>query len=101
MTYRPIITMIVLWCLAAGSPAQATTALVAWDPNLETDMAGYKVYYGSSGAYTQTIDVGTVTAQTISGLQEGLTYYFAVTAYDASGNESGYSQEMSKTIPDT
>jgi hypothetical protein len=35
----------------------------------------------------------------LTGLQGGRTYYFAVTAVDLDGNESGWSNEASKLIP--
>jgi hypothetical protein len=60
------------------------------------DLAGYKVYYRtSSGNYSQNINVGNVTTKTVSNLTDGLDYYFTVTAYDISGNESGYSNVVS------
>ena len=60
------------------------------------DLAGYKVYYrNSSGDYSQSINAGNVTTKTVNNLTDGLDYYFAVTAYDISGNESGYSNEVS------
>jgi len=63
-----------------------------------TDLAGYKVYYGtSSGDYTVSVDVGNITGAIISSLETG-TWCFAVTAYDTSGNESDYSEETCKTI---
>jgi len=63
-----------------------------------TNLAGYKIYYGlASGAYTNVIDVGNTTNYQIKGLDSG-TYYFAVTAYDTDGNESGYSNEVSKAV---
>jgi hypothetical protein len=63
-----------------------------------TNLAGYKVYYGtSSGSYTRIIDVGNVTTYTINNLSSG-TYYFAVTAYDIQQIESSYSSEVSKTF---
>jgi hypothetical protein len=63
-----------------------------------TDLGGYKVYYGtSSGNYTVLKNVGNVTTYKVGNLSSGL-YYFAVTAYDTSGNESDYSNEVSKTI---
>jgi hypothetical protein len=63
-----------------------------------TDLAGYKIYYGTiSGNYTEVIDVGNVITYKVEGRQPG-TYYFAVTAYDTSGNESDYSNEVSKII---
>lgn len=66
-----------------------------------TDLAGFRVHYGTAaGSYTQHVDVGNVTQYTVAGLASG-TYYFAVTAYDTANprNESGYSNEASKTIP--
>ncbi len=64
-----------------------------------TDLVGYKVYYGTaSGNYTQDVGVENVTNYTVSNLTGG-TYYFAITAYDISGNQSAYSNELSKTIP--
>jgi fibronectin type 3 domain-containing protein len=69
---------------------------LAWDPNTEPQLAGYKVYFGTStGVYTTTIDVQNVTTYTVTGLAPGQTYYFAVTAYDGSGDESGFSNEVS------
>jgi fibronectin type 3 domain-containing protein len=64
---------------------------------------GYRVYYGtSSRAYLQTKGAGLdSTGETdfvVTNLQAGRTYYFAVTAYDASGNESDYSSEASKVV---
>ena len=68
---------------------------VAWDPNTEPDLAGYTVYYGTvSGTYEEPIDVGNVTAYTLTGLILGQTYYISVTAHDTSNNESGYSNEV-------
>src|SRR6185503_18788678 len=73
---------------------------LAWDANLETDLAGYKAYYGtSSRAYSFVADAANVTSLTISNLQEGLTYYFAATAYNTSGLESDFSAEVSHLIP--
>jgi hypothetical protein len=39
------------------------------------------------------------TTAAISGLEEGKTYYFAVTDYDAYGNQSGFSNEVNYTVP--
>jgi hypothetical protein len=63
------------------------------------DLAGYKAYYGTaSRTYSQVVDVGNVTTRQINNLTDGLTYYFAVTAYDTLKNESVYSNEVSKTF---
>jgi uncharacterized repeat protein (TIGR02543 family) len=74
----------------------------AWDPNGEPDLAGYKVYYGTtSGSYGSPIDAGNVTSYALNGLTSGQTYYIAITAYDTSSNESDYSDEVSGTPTDT
>ena len=56
-------------------------ATLSWDPpsiNADgttlTDLAGYKIYYGtSSGNYSQSIDVGNVTTYSVNNLTDGLT----------------------------
>jgi hypothetical protein len=82
---------------AVSHPALAGTASLAWDPVPDTDLAGYRVYYGTSpGSYTQSVDVGNVTQTTISSLTDCTMYYFGVKAYDTAGNQSTtYSNEIS------
>jgi hypothetical protein len=66
-----------------------------WDAASDSDIAGYKIYYGtSSRSYDTIMDVGNYTTATIGNLDGNQDYYFAVTAYDAAGNESGYSDEV-------
>ncbi|BCA53033.1 hypothetical protein W02_01730 [Nitrospira sp. KM1] len=81
--------------MTVGSGSTASASL-SWNANSESDLAGYKVYYGtSSGNYTSSINVGKVTNYTVTGLATGRTYYFALTAYDTTGNESAKSSERS------
>ncbi len=69
------------------------------DGSTLTDMGGYTIYYGTqSGNYTYSIDAGNVTSYSIDSLVPGFVYYFAVTAYDISGNESAYSSEVSNYV---
>ena len=68
---------------------------VRWNPNTEDDLAGYRLYYGySSRNYTFNVDVHKQTNHTLTGLDNNVIYFFAVTAYDYAGNESGYSNEI-------
>lgn len=71
----------------------AAEATFTWTANTETDLAGYKIHYGAaSRSYTETVDAGNVT-QHIMTVPDALAY-FAATAYDSNGNESGYSDEV-------
>ena len=84
-----------LFLLAIPDARAAVQVTLAWDPNSESDLAGYKVYYGTSTRnYAVSYDAGKVTSYTISSLQEGSTFYFAATAYDSYGNESDFSEEV-------
>ncbi len=91
----------VFFGLIVGGKAYAATVEVSWQANPSGDeVAGYRVYYGTaSGRYIHVDDEGPVTQAGINSLQEGVTYYFAVTAYDASGNESVFSDEVNILIP--
>jgi len=83
------------------------SATLSWQaPSQNTDsseiasLIGYRVYYGTNAdALTETIDVTgeTVTTYVVDGLSAG-TYYFAVTAVAADGQESALSDTASKTI---
>jgi len=81
--------------------AFAAGVQISWSANPSSDeVAGYRVYYGTaSRRYINVKIAGQTTCYDIEGLQEGVTYYFAVTAYDASLNESEYSDEVSISIP--
>lgn len=76
-------------------PGFFVAAMLIWQPNLEPDLAGYKVYIGEkSRQYTAVFNVGKRTRYSLAELSPDKTYYLAVTAYDASGNESALSQEV-------
>ena len=69
---------------------------LAWDANTESDLAGYRVYYGtSSKSYGNPIDAGNENIFALTGLTQGQTYYIVITAYDTSDNESVFSEEVS------
>ncbi len=78
--------------------AYAAQVTLAWDPSVGS-VTGYKMHYGTTrDDYGYSVDVGNSTSCTISGLQEGATYYFAVTAYNDIA-ESDYSNEITYAIP--
>ena len=69
-----------------------------WNDNTESDLAGYHVYRATSagGSYQW---IGTTTSSNYSdtGLQNGQTYHYAVTALDLADNESSPSASASAT----
>jgi len=78
----------------------AASLSVSWNPNSESDLAGYKVYYGTQqGTYGAGVDVGNTTSYQINNVATGTTYYVALTAYDTSNNESAKSEEVSVYVP--
>lgn len=81
-------------------PGPFTSELhLSWNANTESDLAGYKIYAGrSSGAYTHSgspKNVGNVTSATYIIDAPG-AWFFAVTAYDSSANESLKSAEVTR-----
>ncbi|MBI3003909.1 MAG: VCBS repeat-containing protein, partial [Ignavibacteriales bacterium] len=74
---------------------------LTWSPNTEPDFLRYRIYGGTSPNPTTKIDSTTAgisdTSKIITGLTNGTTYYFRITAMDSAGNESGYSNEVSVT----
>jgi Fibronectin type III domain/FG-GAP-like repeat len=90
------ILILVLGLLAQAQPASGVTLF--WDPSSGSNIAGYRLHFGTaSGRYIQIVDVGNVTSFTVNGLLHGTTYYFVVTAYDATGLESPASNQVAFT----
>ena len=78
----------------------SASVTLAWDASTGTNVAGYHIWYGGvSGSYTNSVDAGTDLMVSVSGLAPGGTYYFAATAYDGTGDESDFSNEISYTVP--
>jgi hypothetical protein len=69
-----------------------------------TDLAGYRIFIGTTpGSYEQTIDIPinetrATMRHTLKNLPSGHTYFIAVKAYNKSGIESNYSNEVNKYI---
>ena len=74
-----------------------TSIALTWAANVESDIAGYKIYYDTDQSgypYANSVDVGNVTSHTLSGLNTGTTYYTAVAAYDSGSDESWVSDQL-------
>src|SRR5437867_3476178 len=91
-----VILAVVLGLAAFAGLSFAGDVGLAWDAS--TGAAGYKVHFGTaSGVYGTPVDVGINTTYTVTGLAAG-TYYFAVTAYNSSGVQSGFSNEVNWAV---
>ncbi len=85
--------------LFTGINAHAAQVTLSWT-DTDPDVAGYKLYYGTvSGSYVYSVNAGNTASYALSGLSTGATYYIAATAYDGAGFESGYSNQVSYTVP--
>jgi hypothetical protein len=81
--------------ILSASAALARPVTVAWDPNPESDIAGYVVRYGTQPRnYTASVDVGKKTTCSLTLLNDR-TYYLAVEAYNTGGLRSPLSAEVS------
>lgn len=87
--------------ISTGAYAATANVTLAWDTNTETNLAGYRLYYGTAPqVYSGNVLVGAaVTTATVSNLQAGQTYYFALKATNYAGLESSYSSEVVYVVP--
>jgi uncharacterized repeat protein (TIGR02543 family) len=107
------LTLITFLSILSSSLVFSAEIKLAWDANAESDLAGYKIYYGTSPrtgtdpkscnlcGYSAVVTAGKVTSYTIGSLITGQNYYVSLSATDTSGNESGFSNEVSGTAKDS
>ena len=95
--------LLVSFFFLSGPPAGFSAEInLAWDPNTEPDLAGYKIYFGTAPAprtYAAPVYfeyTGNEPQYPVKDLTPGQTYYFVVTASDLFKNESGPSNEFSE-----
>ena len=113
---RPLLYSLIIFAITIAffAPGIASSAevILAWDDNTEPDLMGYNIYYDTSsgdpyygtgadqGDSPITVLIGDLDDPqnpeiTLTGLDDDQDYYFALTAFDSEGNESGYSNEVS------
>jgi len=81
--------------LAGAGLARGETVTLAWDASASTNVAGYRIYYGTnSRAYFCVTNAGLVLTQAVVLPHRG-RWFFAATAYDTNGLESDFSSEVS------
>jgi len=73
---------------------------LTWDPDQTGLVTQYRVFYGThSGVYTNSVLIGASADVELTGLQEGVTYYFAIQAMDQQGDVSQLSNEATYSVP--
>jgi hypothetical protein len=80
-------------------PVADGSAFLQWDPVSDPSLSGYHLFYAKAGTAYQLVDVGDTTTYSMTGLDSGTRYYFRVAAYDSSGNQSDFSNEVYKDMP--
>ncbi len=101
-----------LRCTGAGQTATVVVSVLVrnlplrWQAPTEnvdgtplTDLAGYRVYVISDNQYELADDIGSPTQTNTQLAMPSGEYNIAMTAYDLQGNESNYSNAVTKTSP--
>ncbi|MFW5902077.1 MAG: fibronectin type III domain-containing protein [Thermodesulfobacteriota bacterium] len=92
------------FAVASLSAIQQNSVEFTWEANTEADLAGYKIFYGTStDTYPNEVAVAAdLTAEEVTSLSEATRYYFTIAALDDAGNESDKAAEVIvDTLPDT
>lgn len=89
--------------MGVTAAASASSVSLQWNPATDGSVAGYRVHYQADSEIQPfqgpaPMDVQSATTATIGNLDPSHAYSFAVTAYDASGAESIYSNVI--TVPE-
>ena len=87
-------------CGSDDNPSTGTGAskTLSWTAVPDPSVVGYKLYWGTmSHQYESNADVGPTPSYTVTGLQAGKVYFFAVSAYNE-GGESALSAEVSSQV---
>jgi len=103
---KKFLLLLIIPFLLIAFPAFAMDVSFQWDPNSESDLAGYRLYQSNtSGSYTY--GSGNEVAEILAGTETctidvaDRVWYWVLTAYDTNGNESGPSNEVSASVDQT
>ncbi|MBV5339649.1 MAG: DNRLRE domain-containing protein [Deltaproteobacteria bacterium] len=97
-----ILLYVCIFSIVTATASQARDVTLQWDPSTDSTVTGYKINYNADSSATpfsgtgaiqgtSPYNVNKVTTATVTGLDPGRAYYFAVTAYNAAGTQSSYS----------
>ncbi len=83
-----------------GGGGSTHSVNLSWKASTSSNIVGYNVYRGSiSGNYSLLNSMNSTTSYTDTTVQNGQTYFYAVTAVDSAGVESPYSSPAEAVIP--
>lgn len=74
---------------------------LSWSANTESDLSHYKIYRSPTHGFSPTVNDLLATVYkpnnnyVDNNVTNGVTYYYRISAVDGSGNESGFSEEVS------
>lgn len=99
---KRLIAAVVILTVALALNAWAGVTDVTFDWDASSGAVGYKLYQGtvSGGPYTMAKDCGATKPCVLTAIPDG-TYFWVATAYDQAGNESGYSNQVTKALDAT
>lgn len=93
--------------LVLPTVASESSANFSWVPNSESNIVGYKINYGTTadGVYPNFVDINNNVPDptdgrmhgTVTGLTDGITYYFVCTACNDLGIKSDFSSQIIHT----
>jgi len=86
-----LITLTFAYADPGGKASKVRT--FKWSANTESDLAGYKIYHEKKFLVDISNPLTTSFEYLVDGLHEG-DNIFNLTAYDESGNESGFSKDV-------
>ena len=103
---KKLILIVLIFLLFVNTVQADTPVTFTWDPNIETDLKEYRLYQSeTSGNYAPGIDIPvavipTGTETVAINVQDG-AWFWVLTAADCAGNESGVSNEVTKSLDTT
>ncbi len=103
------VTGVMVVLAGLGTPAWPASVVLEWDPNTESDLAGYRLFQSSQSLLGLTpaqamqdaairktvIADASATSTTVTGLTPQTLYYFRLTAFDAADNQSDFNVDQS------
>jgi hypothetical protein len=98
----PLVLLVAFLSIGASATAQSITVTLEWDPNTESNLLGYNLYRSTTpGSGYARLNSGPITQTRYidSTVTYNVIYYYVCTAINNIGLESGYSNQVSFSVP--